>query len=192
MLLLDLRWLLAAFLLLLVLTALVAVWLDRWLHQRSHPMTVFEEAEGWTFLERLPFGVLLLDEGGCCRYANPAARRLLKLSVPPSPLPPVPWAAQLEEDRLELRAHEEPVGRFRTVPTEGEQVVRWWLTAWGAWGVVVVQDATAQQRAEQGARFLISDLSHELRTPLATLLTHLEVLRLKHLARTRHMSNRST
>lgn len=30
----------------------------------------------------------------------------------------------------------------------------------------------------QAARFLISDLSHELRTPLATLLTHLEVLRL--------------
>ncbi|MGH2542121.1 MAG: sensor histidine kinase, partial [Ardenticatenaceae bacterium] len=55
--------------------------------------------------------------------------------------------------------------------------------------IVVVQDATAQQRAEQGARFLMSDLSHELRTPLAILLTHLEVLRLPALsAETREQS----
>ncbi len=47
--------------------------------------------------------------------------------------------------------------------------------------MVFLLDMTAPHQAEQAARFLLSDLSHELRTPLATLLTHLEVLRLPHI-----------
>jgi two-component system phosphate regulon sensor histidine kinase PhoR len=39
-------------------------------------------------------------------------------------------------------------------------------------------ESTAPLVPDQSTRFLLSDLSHELRTPLATLLTHLEVLRL--------------
>lgn len=43
-------------------------------------------------------------------------------------------------------------------------------------------DIIAAQQAEQAMRFLINDLSHELRTPLATLLTHLEVLKLPNIS----------
>ncbi len=39
-------------------------------------------------------------------------------------------------------------------------------------------ESTVPLVPDQTTRFLLSDLSHELRTPLATLLTHLEVLRL--------------
>ena len=44
--------------------------------------------------------------------------------------------------------------------------------------LVFLQDITSQQRAEQAAGYLLSALSHELRTPIATILTHLEILRL--------------
>jgi len=42
--------------------------------------------------------------------------------------------------------------------------------------------ALAAHDAEQRTRFLLNDLAHELRTPLATLLTHLEVLRLPNIS----------
>lgn len=45
-----------------------------------------------------------------------------------------------------------------------------------------VRHALAAHDAEQRTRFLLNDLAHELRTPLATLLTHLEVVRLPNIS----------
>jgi signal transduction histidine kinase len=60
--------------------------------------------------------------------------------------------------------------------------VRWWVTAWGERDLVCLWDVSAQQQTEQAARSMLGDFSHEIRTPLATLLTHLEVLRLPELS----------
>lgn len=182
MLLINLRWFLVGLLLLLVVTSLLAIWLDRWLERRQGPGKAGTGPDGdWQMLlASLPYGVLLFHQDGRCAYANPLAHRYLSLPAPCT-LPDAPWTAQLAEDRQRLRAQPVGRGRFRTVTLAEEETIHWWVGAWGPWDLVVVQDATARYRAEQGARFLISDLSHELRTPLATLLTHLEVLRLDEL-----------
>ncbi|RLB33155.1 MAG: hypothetical protein DRH12_18715, partial [Deltaproteobacteria bacterium] len=73
MLVLDLRWLIFGFLLALIVTVAVAVWLDRRLRRGLFPGM----REMLPVLERAPFGWLVLDEELTCRYANPYARRLL-------------------------------------------------------------------------------------------------------------------
>ncbi len=45
-----------------------------------------------------------------------------------------------------------------------------------------IRSALAAHDIEQRTRFLLNDLAHELRTPLATLLTHLEVVRLPNIS----------
>ena len=68
------------------------------------------------------------------------------------------------------------LGRYRTVAPAPDRTLRWWVAPWDGLDIVFLLDVTAQQRAEQAAGYLLSDLSHELRTPLATILTHLEIL----------------
>jgi len=168
----QLKWLLFAFLLLLTIAVAVAVWLDRRLRQKEPD----RRAALWSVLEGAPFGVLVLEGPHTCRYANPYARRLLGLASPPCPLPGTAWAQLLNEDRAAARLEMDIEGRYRSVSLPSEQVVRWWVAPWGDLDLAFLLDVTAQQRAEQAARLLLSDLSHELRTPLATILTHLEVL----------------
>ncbi|HIP96836.1 MAG TPA: hypothetical protein EYH32_06425, partial [Anaerolineae bacterium] len=177
MLVLDLRWLLFGFLLVLIAAVTVAIWLDRRLRRRALPSM----GAMLPVLERAPFGWLVLDEELTCRYANPYACRLLGLSLPIGPLPDEEWVYLLDDDRA--MAREMPaMGRYRNISLPSKQIVRWWVTPLDDLAVVFLLDVTAQQRAEQAARFLISDLSHELRTPIATILTHIEVLRLPNIS----------
>lgn len=182
MLLFDLQWLLFGFLLLLITAGVVAVWLDRRRRKGAwRGLPGGEEAR--QVLERAPFGVLVLEGHCTCRYANPYARRLLGLPSLPCPLPEMAWAHFLNEDRTAARLEAGIEGRYRSsVPLPLEQVGRWWVTPWGDLDLVFLLDITTQQRAEQAAQFLISDLSHELRTPLATILTHLQVLLLPNIS----------
>jgi two-component system phosphate regulon sensor histidine kinase PhoR len=175
MLLFDLQWLLFGFLLLLVAAMAAAIWLDRrWRRERE---AVFLDPErGRAVLERAPFGLLVLDGPRACRYANSYACRLLELASPPCWLPETAWVHLLNEDRVAARLEAGIEGRYRSVSLPSDQVVRWWVAPWGDLDLVFLLDVTAQQRAEQAARLLLSDLSHELRTPLATILTHLQVL----------------
>lgn len=181
MLVVDLRWLLFGLLLLLIVAVASAVGLDRWRFRRQRTRVLFN-AEGlrpvW---EVAPLGLLVLDDTGACRYANPYARRLLGLETASAPLPDAGWGHLLDMDRLAARSEVVPVGRYRTVVLDEGRFVQWWLTPWQDWTLVFLLDMTTPHRVEQAARFLLSDLSHELRTPLATLLTHLEVLRLPHI-----------
>ncbi len=177
MLLFDLQWLLFGFLLLLVAAVAVAVWLDR-RQRRKRAWDALPGAEEMRpVLESAPFGWLVLEGHHTCRYVNPYARRLLGLASPPCELPETVWVHLLDEDRVAARLEAGIEGRYRSsVSLSPDQAVRWWVDPCGDLDLVFLLDVTAQQRAEQAARFLLSDLSHELRTPLATILTHLQVL----------------
>ena len=179
MLLFDLQWLLFGFLLLLVAAVAVAVWLDRRQRRKGDWEALPGVEEVRPVLERAPFGWLVLEGLRTCRYANPYACRLLGLASLPCQLPETAWVHLLNEDRVAARLEAGIGGHYRSsVSLSSDQVVRWWVTPWGGLDLVFLLDVTTQQRAEQAARFLLSDLSHELRTPLATILTHLQVLRL--------------
>ena len=174
MLLLDLRWLLFGFLLIVVAVASGAVWLDR--RRRRKRGAAFLDPQGLGgVLERTPFGWLLLDGPHTYRYANPYARCLLGLDSPAGALPEAPWISLLNEDRA---AAQEAIalGCRRSVSLPSGSAVWWWVTSWNDLDVAFLLDITAQRRAEQAVGYLFSGLSHELRTPLGTILTHLEIL----------------
>lgn len=177
MLILDLRWLIFGFLLLLIVVVAVAIWLDRRLRRGSF----LSVREMLPVLERAPFGWLVLDKELNCLYANPHARHLLGLASLAGPLPDEEWVYLLDDDRATARRGD-TAGCYRTIFLPSKQIVRWWVVPRDDWAVVFLLDVTAQQRAEQAARSLLSDLSHELRTPIATILTHLEVLSLPNIS----------
>ncbi|MGQ9710941.1 MAG: sensor histidine kinase [Anaerolineae bacterium] len=173
----DLQWLLFGFLLVLVAAVSVAVWLDRQQRRKRAWDALPGAAEMHPILERAPLGLLVLEGPRTCRYANPYARRLLELSSPSCQLPEAGWVHLLNEDRVATALEAGIEGRYRSsVSLPSGQVVRWWVTPWGSLDLVFLLDVTTQHRAEQAARFLLSDLAHELRTPLATILAHLQVL----------------
>ena len=171
----DLQPLLFASIILLVLVAGGAVWLDR----RRHSQVRARSDLSLPALNEAPFGVLSLSETGELRYANPAARRLLGLGAGSGTLPEAEWADRLLADADAARHDGAAAGRYRIVPLPSDRFVRWWAMAGG--DLVFLFDATEQQRADQAARRLLNDLSHELRTPLATILTHAEVQSLPNL-----------
>lgn len=181
MLVVDLRWLLFGLLLLLVVAVASAVWLDRWRSRRQQTRVLFSAGGLRPVWEVAPLGLLILDDIGACRYANPYARRLLGLETASARLPDAGWGHLLEIDRLAARSEVVPVGRYRTVALAEGRFAQWWVTPWRDWTLVFLLDMTTSHQVEQAAQFFLSDLSHELRTPLATLLTHLEVLRLPHI-----------
>ena len=179
MLLIDLQWLIFGILLLLVAAVSVAVWLARRRRRKGSWESLPGTEEVRPVLERAPFGALVLEDVRTCCYANSYACRLLGLASPPCQLPETAWVHLLNEDRVAARLEAGTEGRYRSsVSLPSDQAVRWWVAPWSELDLVFLLDVTAQQRAEQAARFLLSDLSHELRTPLATILTHLQVLHL--------------
>ncbi len=182
LLILEIKWLLFALLSLFCAAVLLALWLDRSFRSGRSVGALPGSAEMQLILERAPLGLLVLRDLRACRYANPHARRLLGLSAPTCRLPDADWVHLLDQDRVAARRELAATGRYRSVPLGGEQFVRWWVTAAGDLDLVFLLDSAAPQSSEQATRFLLSDLSHELRTPLATLLTHLEVLRLPQIA----------
>ncbi len=172
MFLLDLRWLLFGFLLVLVSTVSLTVWLTR----RKRRAAALDMEGTLAVLERAPFGWLVLGVPYTYRYANAYARRLLELTASSGALPDEDWAHLLEDDRAVSRRDVATMGRYRRISLPSEHIVRWWITNHGQLAVVFLLDVTVQQRAEEAARYLLSSLSHELRTPIATILTHLEIL----------------
>jgi two-component system, OmpR family, phosphate regulon sensor histidine kinase PhoR len=161
-------------------------------------------------LDRAPFGLVIL-EGPALQYSNVEARELLHLPQSSDEgLPPTDWSDLLREDLavvrldavgdvgLELptpegRPHPEgrlrPTGRFRNVTFASGNTVRWWVVAQATRDFVILFDISAQQRAMQMGRSLVSDLGHELRTPIATLLTHLEILKLDDVGEEVHLQS---
>jgi two-component system phosphate regulon sensor histidine kinase PhoR len=172
----DLRLFIFVSLVLVAVVAAIAVALDRRRQRRRALAHALREAQ--QVLEKAPMGVLMMDEPRAYRYANPAACRLLELASPEGTLPEADWVPLLEEDREAGRGANDVGGRYRTASLASGEAVQWWVMPSPGGHLVFVQDVTSQQRAEQAAGYLLSALSHELRTPIATILTHLEILRL--------------
>lgn len=189
MLVFDLRWLLFGLLTTLIVAGLLAAWWERRRRSRRGVLMFDIEKVGAT-LEQAPIGLLVLDGFDAFRYANAQARQLLDLAGPAGPLPEEAWVSGLKEDREATRQEEVARSRYRSVLLAPDRAIRWWITPWDDLSpgflapgqaergrdLVILADATAQQRAERAADHLLGDLSHELRTPLATILTHLEIL----------------
>lgn len=180
----DLKWVLLALLLLMGALVLATIGGMRWWLRRQRSMTALHTLQ--TVLVNAPVAVVALDHRCQIYYANPVAQRLLTLAPTQRALPTTAWTEQLRQDWQALQPHSAETGRYRTLqidaPAEQPLMLRWWLTRWHELTLLFLTDITAQQRSEQVAQVLLSDLAHELRTPLATLLTHLEVLRLPTLA----------
>lgn len=171
----DLRWLLFGFLAMLIVTSLLATCWERW--RRGHRETMILGMDQVpAALEQAPIGLLVLQSPDAYRYANAQARQFLDLAGPAGSLPGEEWVSRLKEDREVVRQERGAGGRYHSVLLAPERAIGWWIVPWGNRDVVFLLDVAAQQRAEQAADHLLSDLSHELRTPLATILTHLEVL----------------
>lgn len=165
---LDLRWTLTV----IVGLSATAIALVQW---RARHDQAARCAPPLPPMEAAPFGALLL-EGNAIAYANPYARRLLRLDLKAQQLPDAEWITLLDEDREAARHADTATGRYRTVTFASGKTARWWITPHAQVDAVFVLDVTAQQRTEQAGRTLVNDLSHELRTPIATILTHLEIL----------------
>lgn len=131
-------------------------------------------------LTSTPDGLLVVDEAGIIRYANPAAEALFRrtsgtLTGEPFGLPHV---AGLRDVELMLED-----GTLRTVE------MRAITTSWGdeqVW-VLALRDATEERRREQALRAaltasseltheLASELTHELNTPLAVIIGFTDLL----------------
>jgi two-component system phosphate regulon sensor histidine kinase PhoR len=172
----DLRLLIFVLLVLMAVVALAAVAVDRWRRRRQAAAQGLREAR--RVLEQAPTGVMVMDAPRTYRYANPYACRLLGLTSPSGNLPEADWVPLLEEDREAARDGDDAGGRYRTASLPSGEAIQWWVTSSADGHLVFLQDITSQQHAEQAAGYLLSALSHELRTPIATILTHLEILRL--------------
>ncbi|MEZ4725662.1 MAG: ATP-binding protein [Caldilineaceae bacterium] len=176
----DLKFVLFGLLLLLGAVVLATIGIMQRLERRRRTLAALAALQ--PVLLHAPIAVVVLDRASALRYANPAACRLLAIDPNAPALPTADWVTQLRVDHQELHRIEGQTGRYRmeqvTTATEQVVTVRWWVTQWHEFTLLFATDITAQQQAEQSAQVLLSDLAHELRTPLATLLTHLEVLRL--------------
>ncbi len=127
-------------------------------------------------MDRAPLGFLRLDVAGRYAEANPLARRYLELAGPAGQLPDAEWRPWLIEDLETARA--EGIGRTRWITLRGGRALRWWVVPTETGALLFVADAEESHRGLYAMRRLLWGLAHELRTPLATVLTHLEVLKL--------------
>ncbi len=177
MLILDLQWMLFFALCTVICVASgIVLALSRW-HRGPQRLQMAPDRDARQLLDEAPFGILIL-QGSTIGYANSSSKQLLRLEESAARLPSADWAEILLNDIITARNADPPGGRYRNVTFPSGRTVRWWIATYGDHDLVVLLDVSTEQRAQRASRALISDLGHELRTPIATLLTHLEILKL--------------
>jgi two-component system phosphate regulon sensor histidine kinase PhoR len=125
---------------------------------------------------RTPNGLVLVDEAGLVRVANPAARSLVVIRAEPVGRSPIEAfaLAELHEVIAECRSTGQ-VEERTVVHQHRDLVVRGVpLDAGGALGVIL--DITTVRQAERARRDFVSNVSHELRTPITAILGFAEAL----------------
>ncbi len=165
----DLRLVWLALALLLTLAFMLGQWSARESARRA-----------FLQMDRASLGFLRVRPDGRYDEASPLARQWLGLPEASGFLPDAEWRPFLEEDVRAAQAS--GAGRSRFLALAGGQSLRWWIVPVGDALWVLVADAGEGYRSMQMLRRLLAGLAHELRTPLATMLTHLEVLKLPALA----------
>ena len=137
-----------------------------------------ERARLATVLDQITDGVLIADEQGLIRFANPAAARLFQTSNPLNrSIAEVIRNHQLVEAWRRCQQTRQMQSESVEVPTRHQYlqlVVIPDLHSSGS--LLLVQDLTRIRRLETVRRDFVSNLSHELRTPLASLKALTETL----------------
>jgi len=131
-----------------------------------------------TVLEQITDGVLIADEDGLIRFANPAAGRLFQFSNPiDKSITEVVRNHQLVEAWRRCRQTRQMQSESVEVPTRHQYLQLVVIPDQHSSGsLLLVQDLTRIRRLETVRRDFISNLSHELRTPLASLKALTETL----------------
>lgn len=173
----DLKPLLFVFVLALLGSALLAIWIDRRTRQSTSIQAERRFPDIHHAFAAAPFGVILFDARFACVYANPYARQLLSLEEPLASLPGHSWSDLLKEDLTAAQQGDIASSHYREVTVRPDLHVRWWIHPLGDQSLMFVMDISSQRRSEQTYQAFLTDLSHEIRTPLTAILTHLEVLR---------------
>jgi two-component system phosphate regulon sensor histidine kinase PhoR len=128
-------------------------------------------------LSAMEEGVLLVDDDETIRYTNPAARRMLGLTVDPvhvRELAPSALRLLLDRTRMSARAAEAEIEmglprrllRATALPIELRRQV-----------LLVLRDVTESRRVEAMRRDFVADASHELKTPVASIRATAETVR---------------
>jgi two-component system phosphate regulon sensor histidine kinase PhoR len=131
-----------------------------------------------TVLEQITDGVLIADEDGLIRFANPAAGRLFQSSNPiDRSITEVVRNHQLVEAWRRCKQTRKMQSESVEVPTRHQYLQLVVIPDQHSSGsLLLVQDLTRIRRLETVRRDFISNLSHELRTPLASLKALTETL----------------
>jgi len=131
-----------------------------------------------TVLEQMTDGVLIADEDGLIRFANPAAGRLFQSSNPiDRSITEVVRNHQLVETWRRCKQTRKMQSESVEVPTRHQYLQLVVIPDQHSSGsLLLVQDLTRIRRLETVRRDFVSNLSHELRTPLASLKALTETL----------------
>jgi len=133
----------------------------------SFEMLATERDRLSAILDGLMEAVIVVDEQGGVRFANPAADELIVDGRAASDLmPSLRRAAERGSDELPVLAVGDRVYSVQARRVPAEQAV-----------LLVVRDRTAELKRERAEHEFVSNAAHELRNPLAGISSAIEVLR---------------
>ena len=144
----------------------------------QHSILESERSRLATVLDQITDGVLIADEQGLIRFANPAAGRLFQFGHPLNhSIAEVVRNHQLVEAWRRCQQTRQMQSESVEVPTRHQYLQLVVIPDKHSSGsLLLVQDLTRIRRLETVRRDFVSNLSHELRTPLASLRALAETL----------------
>ena len=144
----------------------------------QHSILESERSRLATVLDQITDGVLIADEQGLIRFANPAAGRLFQFGHPLNhSIAEVVRNHQLVEAWRRCQQTRQMQSESVEVPTRHQYLQLVVIPDKHSSGsLLLAQDLTRIRRLETVRRDFVSNLSHELRTPLASLRALAETL----------------